>query len=170
MAGRPTRDDDRDGWKAFWAEQRMAWRTESEISPDRQQVLRTRRAINPDINQGIYPFKDLDPALSRADVEWLLATHESGGLHGPVDWNDEKQRPREGIDLRGATLCDLDLSGLPLANLRGALPLTVAHASTRQQRRMASIHLERVNLEDAHLEGAELNRAYLQQDERPLMT
>jgi hypothetical protein len=50
--------------------------------------------------------------LSRADVEWLLATHENG--RGPVDWSDERQRKREGLDLGGANLCHTDLSHVPL--------------------------------------------------------
>ena len=40
--------------------------------------------------------------LNRADVEWLLATHENG--RGPVIWSDETQRERIGLDLRGADL------------------------------------------------------------------
>jgi hypothetical protein len=51
--------------------------------------------------------------LSRADVEWLLATHEHG--RGPIDWSDEGQREREGLDLRGADLSRVDLQNLPLA-------------------------------------------------------
>src|SRR5260370_41634243 len=96
--------DDREGWKA----QGQSWRTEPEIDLERQQYLAERRSITPDIARGIYPFRDI--ALTRADVEWLLATHENG--RGPVDWSDESQRGREGIDLRGA-----DLRGAPLHNL-----------------------------------------------------
>jgi uncharacterized protein YjbI with pentapeptide repeats len=162
---RPASNDDRAAWQAYWKAQGMPWRTEPEIGAERQQYLGERRTVKPDIENGIYPFRDENGGitLNRADVEWLLATHESGGVRGPVDWSDEKQHARAGIDLRGATLCDIDLSGLPLANLHGAFPLQVAHATTRQQRRMSSIHLERVNLQDAHLEGAEVNSASLQQ-------
>ena len=63
--------------------------------------------------KGIYPFKDIK--LRRADVEWLLSTHDNG--RGPVNWNDEGQREREGLDLRGAILIDEDLRDLPLAKL-----------------------------------------------------
>ena len=72
----------------------------------RQAFLMERRSIPPDIKQGIYPLKDVKP--SRADVEWLLATHENG--IGAVDWKDESQRKREGLDWRGADLRQEDLS------------------------------------------------------------
>lgn len=45
-----------------------------------------------------------------------MATHENG--RGPVDWNDESQHARKGLDIRGATLSDENLSELPLAKLR----------------------------------------------------
>ncbi len=55
---------------------RQLWRTEPEIDTERQRYLAERRAIAPDIEQGIYPFRGIK--LSRADVEWLLATHAHG--------------------------------------------------------------------------------------------
>jgi uncharacterized protein YjbI with pentapeptide repeats len=85
---------------------------------DRQVYLTTRRAITPDLAQGLYPFTGIK--LSRADIEWLLAAHEDG--RGPVDWGDESQRDRQGLDLRGADLRQVNLSGLPLARLCGGLP------------------------------------------------
>src|SRR5258708_18090665 len=108
----------------------MPWRTEPEIDAGRQAFLTERRMTVVDEEQDIYPFADM--ALSRADIEWLLATHESGGVVGPVDWSDESQRGREGLDLRRARLgrieaarheadgktLALDLSYLPLAGLR----------------------------------------------------
>jgi hypothetical protein len=97
---RPTADDPEE-WKAYWKAQGQYWRTEPEINTERQKVLSGRRNIKSDIEQSIYPFKDI--RLSRADVEWLLATHENG--RGPVDWSDVSQRGREGLDLRGANLC-----------------------------------------------------------------
>src|SRR6266700_6702790 len=84
-------------WHQHWQSQGQPWRTEPEINAERQAELNRHRAIIPDIKKGIYPFKDMK--LSRADVEWLLATHENG--RGPVDWSDEGQREREGLDLRG---------------------------------------------------------------------
>src|SRR5690242_16210568 len=106
-------------WKAYWKQREQCWRTEPEIDAERQKYLAERRSILPDIKQGIYPFKGV--RLSRADVEWLLATHESGSMLGPVDWCDESQRGREGLDLRGADLHEVDLRKLPLARLRAIL-------------------------------------------------
>ena len=95
-------------WKAYWKKQGQSWRTEPEIDVERQKYLAARRGVTPDIGQGIYPFSDIK--LSRVDIEWLLETHENG--RGPVDWSDEHQREREGLDLRGADLGDLPLAGI----------------------------------------------------------
>src|SRR6266704_1073856 len=84
---------------------------------ERQKFLALRRAILPIPEKGIYPFKDIK--LNRGDVEWLLATHENG--RGPVDWSDQSQRNREGLDLRGADLRKVDLHHLPLAGLHAGL-------------------------------------------------
>ncbi len=65
---RPTTSDDRGAWEAYWQACGMPWRTEAEISPERQALLAQCRALPPDIAQGIYPFKGV--TLSRADVEW----------------------------------------------------------------------------------------------------
>src|SRR5438034_9347913 len=96
---------------------RPAWRNEPEIDAERKRFLAERLAIEPDIKQGIFPFKDIK--LARADVEWLLANHEKG--RGPVDWSDEHQRERLGLDLRGADLRHVDLRNLPLARMLGGL-------------------------------------------------
>src|SRR5947207_982956 len=77
-------NDDKEAWRAYWAKQGQPWRTEPEIDAERQKYLDERRTVPPDINKGIYPFKDIK--LNRADVEWLLATHESG--RGPVKSDD----------------------------------------------------------------------------------
>src|SRR2546423_1668547 len=76
---------DRATWQAFWAKQGQPWRTEPEIDAERQAILDDRRKITPDVTQGIYAFKGMK--LSRADIEWLLATHEQG--RGPVDYHDQ---------------------------------------------------------------------------------
>src|SRR5713226_2631440 len=104
-------------WRLNWQASGFSWRTEPEIDEKRQEELSTCRTIVPDIEKGIYPFKGMK--LSRADVEWLLATHENG--RGPVDWSDESQREREGIDVRGADLSGIDLSRLPLTHMIGGL-------------------------------------------------
>jgi uncharacterized protein YjbI with pentapeptide repeats len=137
---------------------RPAWRTEPEIDAERQQFLRQRLTIVPDIQQAIYPFKDV--RLTRADVEWLLITHEQG--HGPVDWSDPSQSERQGIDLRGADLSHVNLRGLPLARLCGGMTQEEWIATTLEQRTLAGVHLEHADLSDAHLEGAILRGAFLQ--------
>src|SRR5450755_4239997 len=91
-------------WRVHWQTKGLQWRTEPEIDRKRQEELRRCRVVVPDTERGIYPFKGM--RLSRADVEWLLTTHENG--RGPVDWNDESQREREGLDLRGALLQGVD--------------------------------------------------------------
>src|SRR5438876_4185517 len=99
-----------ESWKEYWETQEQPWRIEPEIDTKSQEVLAACRAKAPDIKKGVYPFKGLK--LSRADVEWLLATHENG--RGPVDSSDECQRERIGLDVRGVDLQGVDLSNLPL--------------------------------------------------------
>lgn len=186
---RPASDGDHEEWKAYWAAQGMAWRTEPEIEEQRRAYLAERRAVKPAIERGIYPFRDENGSirLTRADVEWLLATHESGGMRGPVDWDVEKDkeasRRRLGVDLRGADLCGIDLSGLPLASIRGGLRANHRRGTSEQHRdnagvrfegailrgahledaRLFGAHLERAVLSDAHLQGAVLSHATLQE-------
>src|SRR2546428_1738646 len=100
---RPTTNEPK-AWKTYWEAQGQPWRTEPEIDIERQKYLAERRSITPNIEKGIYPFKDIK--LSRADVEWLLATHDGGC--GPVVWDDKRDRGREGLDLRGADLRQAD--------------------------------------------------------------
>src|SRR5438309_1285660 len=127
--------EDTEGWKAYWQAQGQPWRTMPEIDTKRQEELAQCRKIAPDIEKGIYPFKGMK--LSRADVEWLLATHENG--RGPVDWSDESQRQRDGLDLRGADLRKVNLSGLPLARMRGGLKVSEWRDATEEQRNMAAV-------------------------------
>src|SRR5205823_123813 len=115
------------------------------------------RSMRPDIKRGIYPFKGI--TLSRADIEWLLVSHEDG--RGPVDWSDVSQRNRKGLDLRGADLRQLDLRDLPLTSLYGGLTWEEWDSATIQQRDLAGVHLEGANLHSAHLEGARLRDAHL---------
>ena len=142
----------------YWEENNQTWRTEPEIDEKRQKFLTERRAIVPDINTGIYPFRGMK--LSRADVEWLLATHEHG--RGPIDWSDEGQREREGLDLRGADLSRVDLQNLPLARTIADVTWTQYFDLTEEQHLMAAIHLEGADLKGAHLEGARLEFAHLE--------
>jgi len=105
-----------------------------------------------------YPFKNIK--LSRADVEWLLATHENG--LGPVDCSDETQRQRVGIDLRGADLRRVHLQNLPLARLVGDVSWRQWSDLTEEQHIMAAVHLENADLKGAHLEEANLEYAHMQ--------
>lgn len=175
---RPTSNDDREGWMAYWAEQGMPWRTEPEIGEERQRYLAKRRAVTPDSERGIYPFRDENGSitLTRADVEWLLATHESDGMRGPVDWDDVNQRERQGLDLRGADLRGVFLGGLPLARViagfypvirrarRDLKPYSVEAHLAAQARMDGAIlfhaHLEGAKLAEAQFNGASLHLAW----------
>lgn len=155
----PPTSDDPKAWRSYWKAQGHSWRTEPEIDVERQKYLAERRNIIPNIEQGIYPFKDMK--LSRADVEWLLATHEDG--KGPVDWSDESQQRRQGIDVRGADLRQIDLSFLPLTRMLGSLKYTERNNATLEQRTMATVRMDGVNLKYAHLEGAYLHDVHLEE-------
>jgi uncharacterized protein YjbI with pentapeptide repeats len=156
---RPTTDD-RDAWSAYWTALGMPWRIEPEISADRQAYLLKQRAIHTDIQQGVFPFRAIK--LARADVEWLLVMHESGGVQGPVDWSDAKQRTREGLDLRAAILQDADLHDLPLTRLRAGLSLAEYALTERDMHEVAAAHMERANFNGARLEGAALTRGHFE--------
>ena len=134
------------------------WRTEPEIELERQRFLAGCLATIPDVKQGIYPFKDIK--LTRADIEWLLVRHEEG--RGPIDWYDEQQRKRLGLDLRGADLRQINLRNLPLARMYGGLTRNEWLLATLEQREMAAVHLEQANLSEAHLEEAILQGAHLE--------
>ncbi len=157
---RPANDDEK-AWNAYWKTQGQSWRTQPEIDTERQKYLAGRCSSKPDWSQGIYPFKDIK--LSRADVEWLLATHENG--RGPVDWNDESQRSREGLDVRGADLSQEDLRGLPLACMQGGLTGIELLNATEEQRNMAAARMKEADLREAQLQKAILTRAQLQEAE-----
>jgi uncharacterized protein YjbI with pentapeptide repeats len=154
-------------WRQYWQAKGFPWRTEPEIDVKQQEKLTKCRAIVPDIEKGIYPFKGIK--LSRADIEWLLVTHENG--RGPVDWQDEAQQERQGLDMRGADLSHVDLSNLPLACLRGGLSWNEWPSSTGKQldemtiqmagANLSGTHLEKSHLIGAGLSGANLSRAHL---------
>ncbi len=145
-------------WKEFWAKQGLEWRTEPQIDAERQAELTARRSITPDVAQGIYPFKDMK--LSRADIEWLLATHEHG--RGPVEYHDQSQRDRLGLDLRGADLSYAQLQNLPLARTIGDVTWRTWDTLTEMQHRMAAMHLHYADLKGAHLEASSLEYANLE--------
>lgn len=139
-------------WRTHWRQQGQFWRSEPEIDAARQAELNACRTRAANVAHGTFPFGGLH--LTRADIEWLLATHENG--RGPVDWSDETQRSRTGLDLRGADLRGANLRRLPLAKLLGGIT-----GATTKQRDAAIIHLEGADLRDAHLEGADLREARL---------
>ncbi|MBA3827001.1 MAG: hypothetical protein H0X24_24300, partial [Ktedonobacterales bacterium] len=74
---------DRSGWRTYWDQQGAFWRTEPEILTSRQDVLLARLKA-PD--QSPAPLAGM--RLDRADVEWLLARHQSRGVQGPIDADD----------------------------------------------------------------------------------
>jgi uncharacterized protein YjbI with pentapeptide repeats len=159
---RPTTDDPEE-WRAYWGQQGQPWRTEPEIDKKRQHYLDERRKIIPGGRRGVFPFKSIK--LNRADVEWLLATHGEG--QGPINWKDEKQRGRTGIDLRGADLRGVDLSQLPMAGLLGGLrpgeDALVYYSDLREWAgEMAAVHLEGADLTRADLTEASLRSAHLE--------
>src|SRR6266581_1588234 len=157
---RPTNDDYK-GWKAYWEAQGQPWRTEPEIDEERQKDLESRRSITPDMSfilGGFLLFKGVK--LSRADVEWLLATHEDG--RGPIDWNDDSQKKRKGLVLFGAYLGHVDLSELPLARIGGSPKEAWMYMYDRPQMEAAAIHLEGADLKHSHLEEADLRLVHLE--------
>jgi uncharacterized protein YjbI with pentapeptide repeats len=152
-------------WKAFWETQGMDWRTEPEIGEDRQRFLAERRAVTPDIAQGVYPFKDI--TLTRADVEWLLATHDNG--RGPPRWEEVRDKlflaTRWGLDLRGADVRGVSLTALPLVRTVAGLPdfeTTGTPKQRRDQIEAAAAHFEGADLTGAHLERSGLFWAHLE--------
>jgi hypothetical protein len=156
-------------WPDYWKAGGMPWRTESEIDEERQRYLADRRDVQPDFEKGVYPFKDVK--LDRADVEWLLATHESRGTVGPVWWVEEKDKSagerRVGLDLRGADLQQAALGALPLACVRGG---PVLSELTLDFTALPDVELPPIYnwtagtlSAAAHLEGADLHEAHLEQ-------
>ncbi len=152
--------EERGQWRERWRDLGQPWRTEPEIASERQAQLTACLAVPADVAQGTFPFAGDDLALTRADVEWLLATHEDG--RGPVDWSNPAERVRVGLDLRGARLSGADLRGLPLAGVIGGLPEHEWRNASTRQIEAAALHLERAELSEAHLEGALLEGAHLE--------
>src|SRR6266566_2692105 len=153
-------EEDTGAWEVYWKKHGQPWRREPEIDPVRQDLLKRCLVTKPELRKVMYPYQGMK--LSRADVEWLLSTHESGGVRGPVDFSDERQRTREGLDIRGALLHEEDLSGLPLARIRGGLSPGAWSDDAKEQKEMAAVHLQKADLRGANLEEADLDGANLQ--------
>jgi uncharacterized protein YjbI with pentapeptide repeats len=152
---RPTTAD-RQAWRAYWVYCQQAWRIEPEISITRQRELTVLRNRPADSEKGIYPFQK--QRLSRADVEWLLATHEQG--RGPVLPRDVESRT--GLDLRGANLAGAHLAGLPLTGFVGSLVTVSPGQDEYETRKKAAVHLEGANLSGTHLEYAHLEGVHME--------
>ena len=153
--------NDCDLWRDYWRNRNHPWRTEPEIDVKRQAMLNQYLTTMANSERGCYPFKDIGSKLSRADVEWLLASR----VDGNVDWSNVHQRECAGLDLRGADLRKVRLSGLPLTHMRGGLISDEWVLATDHQRDLAGVHLERADLRGAHLEGADLCGAHLEGNE-----
>lgn len=139
--------DDHAAWSEYWHAIGQPWRTEPLISSERQAELEERRKVRPKAAARRFPFSGM--RLSRADVEWLLATHQSG--RKPIDPDDLSQRRRHGIDLRMADVSGVDLSGLSLIHLWGA-----ADRSFLSSRREHAARMRSTRLVGADLRGATL--------------
>lgn len=167
-------------WHAYWTAQQMPWRTQPEIGEEQQRLLAERRAIKPDIEKGIYLFRDRSGniELTRADVEWLVATHD----HDADEPLPPSRRPGRnywrpfGPDLRGANLDGVNLAGILLtfarldhASLRGAnldgaqLETTWLDAVDLTDATLRDAHLDGAALRDSTLAGADLSGAHLPQ-------
>lgn len=154
-------NDDRPAWITYWKQIGQPWRTEPEIALERKNFLFERTRLDPDLEHGMFPLRDVEPRLTRADIEWLLATHESGGLIGPVDWSNEAHWKRKGPDLRGAHLQGQDLSNLPLACIFGGLAGDQWISASPELRLQAAVVLEDASLQGAQLQFARLAGANL---------
>ncbi len=146
---RPAQND-RAGWRAYWDALGQPWRTEPEARPERRQILAERRAQAS--AGGASGFAGLK--MDRTDVEWLLATHVSRGITGPVDAEDPAHRLREGLNLQGADLRQAKLNGLPLARVN----LSNAHL---ERANFSGAHLERASFANSQLQGAVFTNAWL---------
>jgi Pentapeptide repeats (8 copies) len=156
-----------DSWQDYWTGRDMPWRIEPEIAQDRKQFLEARQLVEPDINRGLFPFRNEDGSipLTRADVEWLIEyqnrhVHVSSNPYRHVNYLQAK-----GLDFRGANLNGVNLTGLPLAGLHGELASSeVAKIRPEFQDQAcdnAAIHLEGAHLVQTNLEAAILTKAHL---------
>lgn len=150
---RPASNDDRRGWRAYWAAREMPWRTEPEISEDRQTQLVSQYG---ELLSNAKPprFKDIEPKLERGDVEWLLKWHlDIMARQEPSAWLVEDT----GLDLWGADLTGVDLSELPLAYLSVGIDQATFYSPGPTN----NSGIRTVRLQGARLFGADLTGAIL---------
>jgi uncharacterized protein YjbI with pentapeptide repeats len=147
-------------WRNYWYALKYTRCEEPSIDANRQAELERYRSISSNIEQSIYPFKNV--RLSRADIKWLLATHENRYEPGEASGENQQSFMGRGLDLRGADLRQVDLRGLSLRGLYGGLIWRDWMDATPAEREAAAVHLEGANLYRAQLEGAILNAAHLE--------
>ena len=157
----------------------MPWRTEPEIAEERQRQLNKCRVfpseipgfdVNASITQDydftkdpLPSYQDIEPKLSRADIEWLIATQDFG--RGPIHWHEPSGIPypwRRGLDLRGSDLRGVEFEWIAFlaAYVQDAWKMIWSIPTQEERERQAS-HLERANLSGAHLECALLGWTHL---------
>jgi uncharacterized protein YjbI with pentapeptide repeats len=162
LPSRPLRPGtvDSGAWRNYWDALKYTQCEELSIDANRQAELESYRSIDPNIEQAIYPFKNV--RLSRADIRWLLATQENRYESGEASNENAQGFRGRGLDLRGADLRQVDLRGLSLRGVYGGLIWRDWMDATPAQREAAAVHLEGANLYGTHVEGAILNSAHLE--------
>src|SRR5437899_375795 len=137
MSDQPPRPGANDpvAWQAYWKVRGMPWRRDPEIDEDRKVELAQLRESSSDS-----PFRYT--SLSRADVEWLLETHE---FMLDLAWAD-----LVGASLQGAHLDNANLQEAHLDN------------ANLQEAELREANLQEAHLDNANLQGASLWKANLQ--------
>jgi hypothetical protein len=79
-----------------------------------------------------------------------------------VDWANEQDRKRAGLDVRGADLRKVDLDQLPLTKLRAGLTWDETINVPAEKCKMATVLMDGANLKGAQLERANLREAQLE--------
>ncbi|HYT44264.1 MAG TPA: pentapeptide repeat-containing protein, partial [Methylomirabilota bacterium] len=146
----------RDDWRNYWNELGQPWRTEPEIDVARQEELTDLRLTLLDIDgtdEGSFYIFGKDVELTRADIEWLLATHEQE--QKVIGESDKSQQYYKGLDLRGVNLHGKDLRGLPMKSIN-------LHKANLEEADLSDAHLEEANLSRANLKRAKLYSAHLE--------
>jgi len=146
----------------YWRKQGQHWRIMPEISQDRQSQLTQRLQIVGDIRKNVFPLKDVEPKLTRADIEWMLFYIENEGSEQTR--RDHLKHKR--LDLSGADLRTLDLSFLPLSHVRFGPHIYEWGQLTIEQQDSAGARLDDCNLyktalRNTYLCGVHLERAHL---------
>lgn len=143
----------------YWQQQGQFWRTQPEITQQRQIQLKQRLAISSDIRKSIFPLKDIEPKLIRADIEWMLSLSEND--QSISEQNVFNHPGHKHLDMYGVDLHGIDLSFLPLSHVRFGPHLYEWEHLTAEQKELAAAHLEGCNLYKASLEKAYLCGVHL---------